>query len=284
MDSDASEHHYNGNSRTNFRNHFAVPINIDSTRYEVALTEIGYVYNAPFIPKGTRLFSTILANTEESTTRLIEYPEVFDIEGPNESTHSYTANLEEYEYAKQHSMHLESAKQHYAESELPKTSNHIILLHFTMDVLATKKITSIDELLEDLNKTLKPTNITFEKLENRVTIRHKTPHIIVKQHLDYSSKIKSYFSLTEDKDEDEFGYSDGEYYHDCLLSGEPVQIAESEKLMTLSFYKGEIPILSASVNAEQIPRGTTLIGYAGEDIYNIQDLTKEITNAKPKML
>ncbi len=40
LQSDASADYYRTNKRTNFKNHLAIPINVDSRRYEVVLSEL----------------------------------------------------------------------------------------------------------------------------------------------------------------------------------------------------------------------------------------------------
>lgn len=284
LQSDASEHHYNANSRTNFKNHLAQPIDVDSNRFEVALTEMSYVHNRPFIKAGTKLYTTLTPKPEVSGSRVIEYPDVYNIEGANESTYTHTVSVEIYNYAKEKSMHLESALRYFTDNQLTNGSSKILLLHFTMDVLATKDISSIDGLLEDLNATLKPIKVSFEKSDKRVIIRHKTPHLIAKKEFDYVPKLKSYFSLTDDKDEDEFGYENKEYFHSCLLNEEAVTIKKKEKLLTISFFKGEISLAQPSFKAEQIESGTTLIGFAHGNLYNTQDLVDAINSIRPTMV
>lgn len=52
LQSDASASHYPDNKITNFRNLFAVPLQIESGAYEVALVECCYVHSSVWIEKG----------------------------------------------------------------------------------------------------------------------------------------------------------------------------------------------------------------------------------------
>ncbi|CAL8092563.1 unnamed protein product [Orchesella dallaii] len=55
LQSDSSPSYFPHNKITDFRNQLATPLDIDPTLYEVALVQCSYVYNPPWITRGTRV-------------------------------------------------------------------------------------------------------------------------------------------------------------------------------------------------------------------------------------
>ena len=111
VQSDASAEYYTSNTRVNFRNHLATPINVDALRYEVALTELSYTYNAPYIRKGTDLLT------------LYRVPETFKAAEKVIQTNDSTSNeyvIDVLDYAKENGYHLDSANAFMNALSLPR--------------------------------------------------------------------------------------------------------------------------------------------------------------------
>src|SRR3989442_771782 len=94
LQSDASWQHYSNNKRTNYRNHLAMPINVEANEYEVALCELSYTYNIPYIKKQTVLYKVRTVNEKEGkpSIEVVQYPEISKIKGPDKRTTSRNVN------------------------------------------------------------------------------------------------------------------------------------------------------------------------------------------------
>nr|DAC81377.1 TPA_asm: penton [Orchesella springtail adintovirus] len=291
LHSDASSHHFSDNTRINFRNHLALPITVNAERFEVALSEMTYVYNTPHIKAGTKLFTIIASDSQveqQATTKLIKYENVFEMKGTNSETKMYPANATMFEYAKNNFMHLSESKDIFEAEEWNVDTTQIQLLHTTMNIVSSKDITSIEELIGELNTLLTPVSIEFVRETSgtidKITAKQNKPHIIANRELAYAPTVKKLFGL--EKDDDEYYYDSDEknFHHRSSLEISPFNLLKGSKLLSLEFYKGEIRTIPMTFGNEKIETGTLLTALASRDLYTIEDLAREITKVRPNII
>ena len=264
VQSDASAEYYTSNKLTNFRNHLAVPINVDSTRYEVALSEMSYTYNAPYIRKGTELFSLYrVPETFKPSTKRI----------PTEETTATEYDIDVLEYAKEHGYHLDSASAFMEALNLPREKGKQKLSIGTAKIYAKKYINTTEDLIAELREQLSPLDIVFlqEVGEgiNKLTITHRTPNIIVRKFPDYNPVLYDHFELAGASD----GYDQGIYYVQTKVSNTPIRIRKGEWLLTIAFVQGEYE----SAEGGQERKTSTVL--ARDDIHTIQELSAALNRA-----
>lgn len=283
LQSDASKLHFSDNIRTNFRNHLAIPIKTDSTRYEVALSEISYTYNSPYIKKGTLLYTLKQPTTPKND--VVKYPNYSEIKGDNYKTTVETFDTDLVEKSRSMHRHIDHIQQLWGKTLFSTTSRKVTLQKATIDIIASKELKTIETLIHELNEKLQPLNIVFSltlptKATKKLTIKHKAPEFIANQHLLFSEKIKTLFQHGE-WDASLSYVSDG-YEHDSFPLTTPFLIKKGEKLLTVSFWISEIHIVSQvatpvgwKVNAQSQLASKECI--ASKDIRTVQELIKEMS-------
>jgi hypothetical protein len=255
----------------------------------VALSEVSYTYNKPYIKENTRLY-TVHKNGDKEKQKLnvIQYPGLFNISnGANQVDTSRTVNNAVLEYAKKHNMHVPAAEIMFENPKLKKDNQNIILIESRMDILATKNLKSTKELVQDLNTSLKRlkfeatykevTKTTEEKPTDVKTIKNvqiiqKNPTTIARQNLDLSDVLKKHLQIGV---EDEFFYNKitNFYEFNTIAADEALDIKTGEILCTVYFFKAEIPLEPKNHEGnEQISKNIRIVGTSTKSIHSLDQL------------
>ncbi len=293
LQSDASWRHYSDNTRTNYRNHLAIPINVIANQYEVALAELTYTYNEPFIKADTTLYTVREANKAAVTgsAKSIRYePEIYSLRGPNYAYQTRKVDKEAIDLAKENTWHID-----YANTRVtPKTGDirvvtDVLMLEGSFDIIASKKLTSTKELAEDMNEQLKVLNIqvmyseSYVKKETvkMVKVVHNNPLIISLQDLVLYDKIQKHFQIGS---QDEKYYANGKYLFSTITINEELNIEVGEKLCRVHFFKGEIHYPpEIQFKNEKIDQRVRLLCIAPRRIHSVDDLIKRLNAASPQI-
>jgi len=287
LQSDASWHHFSNNKRTNYRNHLAVPISIDSDRYEVALTELTYTYNDTYISKGTRLFQTFRAKSSESNDdprqTVTRYPIVYFVSGDNQVSGTDVTSSKIVKYAKEKLVHLSFAKEVFELNNWDPGKNDTLMIKSRMDILAESDITTSEQLLAQLNKKLNDMQVYIDKVDDNVLISHKNPHLIVERDIDFAEVVTKHFQFGI---EDENMYQSTAYVHNSVLSKEPLNIEKGTRLCTIGFYKGEIDISKQDIPVAKplVDKNLLYAGFTTKNIYTLDELISVLSGINKKLL
>lgn len=292
LQSDASWRHYSDNTRTNYRNHLAIPINVESSQYEVALSELSYTYNKPYIKEKTKLYSVHKNEKKKDELEVFNYPGLIEIsDGANQVDTTRTVNNAVLEYAKKHNMHVPAVEILFDNPIFKKDNQDFILIESRMDILATKNIKTTKQLAEDLNTSLKRLN--FEviykeetkalkekplelKTYKHVQIIQKNPPTIAKQNLEFFDPLIKHMQIDVN---DEFYYDkDTKFFvFQTIAADEALDIKAKDLLCTVYFYKAEIPLQPKNQRGnELISRSIRISGAAQENIYNLNQLIRAL--------
>ena len=268
MQSEASADHYAHNTRTNFRNHLAIPINVDASRYEVALTELTYTYNDPYIKANTHLYT--IYELSEPTINRHTNAKVKDI--PGDAFDDEIAK-EVLNYAKENKVQISYAKS--LANNIPQTGEKVTLIYTNGVFKATKDITSTSELITELNTLLAPLDITVTDEivdgEHEVNIVQNSPEVLMEKKIYFSNTIIKHFAIGQ---LDSAQYKNGKFIVNSVTSDESLDIKKGDELCKIKFITEEIEVNANPTYEEQ----ENFVCKASEDIYTIQDLAKEMTS------
>ncbi len=292
LQSDASWRHYSDNTRTNYRNHLAIPINVESSQYEVALSELSYTYNNPYIKEGAKLYK-VYKNGLKDTKGLdvVNYPGLINItNGANQVDSSRVVNNAVLEYAKKHNMHVPAVEMLF-KNPIYKTDNQeYILIESRMDILATKNIKSTKELAENLNSSLK--RLKFEvsyreetkafedkplelKKIKHVQIIQKNPPTIAKQLLEFYPPLEKHLQI--DVEEHEYFYNKSSKFHEfnTIALNEALNIKTGDLLCAVYFYKAEIALKPTNQKGnEKISKYLRINSTTTESVHSLEQLVR----------
>ena len=258
IQSDASSVYYSDNTRTNFRNHLAIPISVDSNRYEVALSELTYTYNSPYIRANTTLYTLYGINEPELIRNTYEEVKNISGEGAIEEIPK-----EVLDYAKENKVHISFAKG--LANQIPQSGNKVNLVYSTGVFKATKNITSTEDLISELNVHFNPLSISVrEELgeEHEVYIIQHRPHVLMDNKITFSDTLKKHFSIGE---LDGARYINGTFEINSVISADAFVIREGDELFEIKFIQEEISVKPTSTDTEN------MIIKASKDIHTIQE-------------
>lgn len=280
LQSDASWHHYSNNTRTNYRNHLASPINVDGNQYEVALCELSYTYNKPFIKEGTELYRILDEQGEVPKSRTVKY-DTYDIKGANQRVTSQYVYKNVLEYAKFKNIHIS-----YADSlingdpTIDKGKEKVLMLQSSIDILSTKQLTSTKEIVDDLNQSLNNLHINAEYAEEKgendtikqdVNIRQNKPWMIVTQNILFYEKVHKHFQVGK---EDGYHYDNiqNNYLYYTYASDEKIDIASGELLCNVSFFKAEVHLAKRQTGHNRIGKHVRHVCTSPKSVHSVEKL------------
>lgn len=291
LQSDASWRHFSDNTRTNYRNHLAIPINVIANQYEVALAELTYTYNEPFIKADTTLYTVRQADKAAPTgsAKSVRYEaKLYNLRGPNYSYQTRKVAKEALDLAKEKNWHVDHATTRLE----PKTGDvrvvtDVLMLEGGFDVIASKKITTTKELVTELNEQLKVLEIQAMYSESYIktdTIKmvklvHNKPTIISQQDVVFYDKIGKHLQLGS---QDEKFYAANQYLFTTIAINENLNIEVGEKLCRVYFFKGEIHYPpEVQFKNEKIDHRVRLLCLTPRRIHSVDDLIKRLNAVTP---
>lgn len=311
LQSDASANHFPSNRRVNYRNHLAVPININSAQYEVALTELSYTYNKPFISKQTILYKIYRLG---GVPKVTQYPGAFDVIG--QRRHNYTIWKNVLDYAKKNMIHVEEAEETFKISNLPLGNQRMMLIREEMDITAPNDINTTDQLVKLLNDKLNkldvevivqdatrmvtladelpddpsdpPTNAEYDtNLDAEVSVYikeiriiQKKPWLIADRQIDILGKAHDHFQMST-QDEHFYDKQNKTYNSISVVSKNPLDIKKGDPIASVIFFRGEIHIAAKYYRGEQISNDVMLIAETPNDLKNVDELVTAVNRPLP---
>jgi len=270
LHSDASEHHYASNKRGNFRNHLAIPINVDSSRYEVALSELSYTYSYPFIPVRSKLYS--FSATEHPKPKPVFYPVHAKLQGDSTITKSYEEDYDVYEYARRNNRSIDDARREMKRKRQTVSSKKILLQMASMNIHASRDITTMKDLVLELENRLAPLDIRImlsqHELDTYVLfVNQSKPHLIVG--ISYSNKLHKHFEIDSELSKREYSKTGVYKTVYAFKKDKPINVMNGEMLLTVDFFVGETPILS---QVSEATRQLATVVKASKNIHKLQDI------------
>ncbi|CAL8129928.1 unnamed protein product [Orchesella dallaii] len=222
------------------------------------------------------------SSNDEPRQSVTRYPVVYSVAGRNMKTNTEVTTSKLLQYAKEHNVHLNWAKEIFDFKKWDHGERDTLMIKTTMDIVAENDIINSQQLLDTLNKKLNDLQVFIERTDNNIVISHKNPHLIVDREIDFAEVVKKHFQFGI---EDEYRYEADAYIHNSVLKNEVLDIRMGTRLCTLSFYKGEINI------SKKIPTTQSLVDknlvravFATSDISTIEGLAQIISSVRKDVL
>jgi len=275
-----------------------MPINVSANEYEVALCELSYTYNIPFIQKQTVLYKVrgVAEKEGKPAIQVVQYPEISNIKGPNQRTTSRNVYKAILEYAKQNNIHIPYAEQIFQSKNLRKGGAWVMMVESSMDIISTKELNSTKDIVEDLNKVVKQLHMVIEyketeeevpvatqenknedaktvkKIVKEVRYKQNKPPLMATQDLIFYDKLEKHFQIGT-QDETYYVEAENNYHLSTIASDEPINIKAGELLCRVYFYTAEAHMPSvARLGVEEVDKNLRLSGLTPRDLQSLDEL------------
>lgn len=282
LQSDASWQHYSNNTRTNYRNHLAIPIKVEASEYEVALCEVSYNYNIPYIKKNTLLYKvrTVVEAEGKPKIKVTQYPKISDLKGPNQKSTSRNVYKSILEYAKKENIHIPYAEQIFETKKYRKGSAWVMMIESSMDIISSKELNSTKDIVDDLNIILKNLEMVVEykettedkKTVQEVRFKQNKPPLMATQDVIFYDKLEKHFQIGTE-DENYYVEADNNYQLSTIASNEKINIKAGELLCRVYFYTAEAHMPPRSrLGNEEDDKNLRLAGFTPRDLQSLNEL------------